>query len=423
MKVMLDAGHTGKTHNPGVVKGYYESEQMWRLQGYLKPALESYGIKVDTTRKNQNENPGTEERGKRSKGYDLFLSLHTNAPGDDVPQSKWEDYDAPIMCVFQDLSWTNIDDISKGVGHKIGEAIQKTIGTKQKYRIYQRKSPTDRDGNGILDDEYYGVLVGSRIVGTPGLILEHTFHTNKKMCEWLLKEENLKLLAEAIARAVAEYFGIIKLPEKVNKKVRVTAYALNIRKGPGTSYGIAGLPLIKGAEVEICEISENWGKLADGRGWIGLAYTEEIKQESKPVPQPSAKKKVKVTASVLNVRKGAGTNYEVIGWLTKDKIVTIEEEINNWGRRSDDEGGGWIGLSATVVVEDTTHTSPPATTAVKKVKITTGALTIRKGIGTQYDAVGYLKDGDIVTITEEKDGWGKLADGRGWIGLKYTKEV
>lgn len=40
-----------------------------------------------------------------------------------------------------------------------------------------------------------------------------------------------------------------------------------------------------------------------------------------------------------------------------------------------------------------------------------------------YDAVGYLKDGDIVTITEEKDGWGKLADGRGWIGLKYTKEV
>lgn len=418
MKIMLDAGHTGKTHNRGVVKSYYESEQMWRLQGYLKPALESYGIKVDTTRKNQNENPGTEERGKMSKGYDLFLSLHTNAPGDDVPQSKWEDYDAPIMCVFQDLSWTNIDDISKGVGHKIGEAIQKTIGTKQSYRIYQRKSPTDRDGNGILDDEYYGVLVGSRIVGTPGLILEHTFHTNKKMCEWLLKEENLKLLAEAIARAVAEYFGIIKFPEKVSKKFKVTAFALTIRKGAGANNGVAGY-LAKSQIVDVCEISDGWGRLADGRGWIGLSATEEVK-EAKPVPQPAVNKKVKITADALNIRKGVGTSYPVVGYLKKNDIVEIVEEKDNWGKLSD--GRGWIGLAYAEVFKQETKPAeqPPVQ---KKVKVTASALNVRKEAGSSYEVVGWLKKGDIATIIDEKDGWGRLIDGRGWIGLKYTKEV
>jgi N-acetylmuramoyl-L-alanine amidase len=349
MKVMLDAGHYGKTYNPGVVKGYYESEQMWRLQGYLVKALEGYGIKVDTTRKSQSENPGTEERGRRSKGYDLFLSLHTNAPGDNVTKEKWEDYDAPWCFVFQDLSWTNIDDISKGVGNKLGEAIYKTLGTKQPYKIGQQKSPTDRDGNGILDDEYYGVLVGARKVGTPGVLIEHTFHTNKRMCKWLLKEDNLKALAEAEARAIAEYFGIIKQPETVSKKVKITAFALNVRKGPGTNYALSALPLLKGAEVDICEISNGWGRLADGRGWVGLSYTEEVKPETKPVPQPAVNKKVKITADALNIRKGVGTSYPVAGYLKKNDIVEIVEEKDNWGRLAD--GRGWIGLKYTKEVK------------------------------------------------------------------------
>lgn len=48
----------------------------------------------------------------------------------------------------------------------------------------------------------------------------------------------------------------------------------------------------------------------------------------------------KVTASVLNIRAGAGTNYQAIGGLAKGAIVSILEEKDNWGRID----RGWICL-------------------------------------------------------------------------------
>ena len=414
MKVMLDAGHYGK-HNKGVVSGYYESVQMWKLHKFLKSALEGYGIKVDITRKTLEEDMHVELRGRAAQGYDLFLSLHSNSYDSSNPDPE---ADAPYMCVLQDLSWTSIDDISKGLGHKLGETIQNTIGTKQKYKIYQRKADKDRDNNGIMDDEFYGVLKGCRIVGVPGLILEHSFHSNERACKWLLNDNNLKTLAEAEARTIAEYFGIIKLPEKVSKKFKVTALALTIRKGAGANNGVAGY-LVKGQIVDVCEISDGWGRLADGRGWIGLSATEEVK-EAKPIAIPFVQKKVKVTASVLNIRKGVGISYSKTGVLRKDEVVAIVEEKDNWGKLSD--GRGWIGLAYTEVFKQETKPAeqPPVQ---KKVKVTASALNVRKGAGSSHEVVGWLKKGDIVTIIDEKDGWGRLIDGRGWIGLKYTKEV
>lgn len=57
------------------------------------------------------------------------------------------------------------------------------------------------------------------------------------------------------------------------------------------------------------------------------------------------------------------------------------------------------------------------------VKITTIALRIRKGPGTQYDTNGFVYLGQSFTIVEEKNGFGKLKSGAGWISLQYTKKV
>lgn len=48
--------------------------------------------------------------------------------------------------------------------------------------------------------------------------------------------------------------------------------------------------------------------------------------------------KVKVTASVLNVRAGAGTNYSVITTVKKDSVHELLDEKNGWGKISK----GWI---------------------------------------------------------------------------------
>lgn len=58
-------------------------------------------------------------------------------------------------------------------------------------------------------------------------------------------------------------------------KVKVTASALNYRKGPGTNYGVNGTITDRGIYT-IVEESNGWGKLKSGAGWIKLKYTSRI---------------------------------------------------------------------------------------------------------------------------------------------------
>lgn len=57
--------------------------------------------------------------------------------------------------------------------------------------------------------------------------------------------------------------------------VKVTASALNIRRGPGVSYKVAGVIRDKGAYT-IIEERNGWGYLKSKAGWISLKYTKRI---------------------------------------------------------------------------------------------------------------------------------------------------
>ena len=56
------------------------------------------------------------------------------------------------------------------------------------------------------------VIRGAVGVGTVGIIIEHSFHTNKKSCDWLLNEYNLGQLAKAEAYKIAEHYGMLPKP-------------------------------------------------------------------------------------------------------------------------------------------------------------------------------------------------------------------
>ena len=57
------------------------------------------------------------------------------------------------------------------------------------------------------------------------------------------------------------------------------------------------------------------------------------------------------------------------------------------------------------------------------VQITAAALNVRSGPGSSNKVVTQVKKDQTYTICEEKDGWGKLKNGKGWISLAYTKKV
>ena len=57
------------------------------------------------------------------------------------------------------------------------------------------------------------------------------------------------------------------------------------------------------------------------------------------------------------------------------------------------------------------------------VKITATLLNVRAGAGTSYKVNTTVRSGEVFTIVDEKNGWGKLKSGAGWLNLKYTKKV
>ena len=190
VRIVLDPGH-GQNYNKGAVAPYYEGNQMFKLAYYLKPELERYGIAVKVTRSKVTDDPALSTRGKAAKGYDLFLSLHSNAPGNNA-----SNYSAIRGTSIYD----SVTQPNKKLADALGQAIAKTMGHNFRGTNYRR-------GN---NGDYYGVLRNAVAVGVPSAILiEHGFHTNPDDCRWLLDDNNLKKLAKAEAEVIVAHYKII----------------------------------------------------------------------------------------------------------------------------------------------------------------------------------------------------------------------
>ena len=215
MKICLDAGHYARYNQSPVLPTYYESQAMWQLQTHLKKALEAYGIQVTLTRTDQKKDLPLLARGKKSRGCDLLLSLHSNA-------AKREDADHAVI-FYQVENGSSLHQIGKDLAEVLAPVITKVMELSEKSpRIAAVRSENDRNGDGAFNDNYYGILEGAAQVGTPALILEHSFHTNLRSAKWLSENANLKRLAEAHADAIAQYYDI----RKPLYRVQVGAYTV-----------------------------------------------------------------------------------------------------------------------------------------------------------------------------------------------------
>lgn len=200
--VCLDAGHYGNKYNRSpVVKDYYESIMTWALHNYLAAELESLGILVTKTRTDQAMDLALVSRGKASKGSDLLISVHSNA-------CNSESVDRPVGIYLVDDDCGEIDAQSKEVAKLLANVVRDVMQTKDKAQTYSRLAGGDRDGDGSKNDDYYGVLYGAHQVGTAGVIIEHSFHTNTRAAKWLLDDANLRAMAKAEAKVLAEYFDM-----------------------------------------------------------------------------------------------------------------------------------------------------------------------------------------------------------------------
>ena len=76
----------------------------------------------------------------------------------------------------------------------------------------------------------------------------------------------------------------------------------------------------------------------------------------------------------------------------------------------------------TTVKKEENKTNPKKDTSYK-VKVTANLLNVRKEPNASSKVVDTIKKNEVYTILSEKNGWGKLKSGAGWIKLSYTKKV
>lgn len=196
MKICLDPGHYGSNYNPGVAAGYVESNFTWTYFFMMKERLERYGVEVTGTRASKDEDMGLQARGKCSEGCDLFISIHSNATGDNVHKPE-------MNAVFTHWSVrSGGDGIAKAIGNALTDLFIDEWGSCMDPIMYAQESEKHPGY------DYFGVLKGAASVGTPGIIVEHSFHTNPTYCEWVMKPGNMEKMADVEVDTIAKYYGL-----------------------------------------------------------------------------------------------------------------------------------------------------------------------------------------------------------------------
>ncbi|WP_300276817.1 C40 family peptidase [Peptacetobacter sp.] len=213
--------------------------------------------------------------------------------------------------------------------------------------------------------------------------------------------------------------------------------SLNVRSSASTSSSVI-TSLKNNTRVQVIEKSNNgWTKIKTDNGQIGWVSSKYIvsspssgntssQEESEII---SGNLKINVSSG-LNVRKGPGTNYSVIGSLSGGSIVKAKEKSNGWYKIETANGvEGWISgkyVSSTNESGNSQDTSQnnSSSTVSGRVKVTISkGLNIRTGPGTNNSILGSLSGGSVVEVKEKSNGWYKIetANGvKGWISGDYV---
>ncbi len=140
---------------------------------------------------------------------------------------------------------------------------------------------------------------------------------------------------------------------RANGKYVVTASALNVRKGPGTSHAKVG-KVLRGKTVSVVEAQGAWRRIASPAGWVHSSYLRAAGSSAapeapapRPAPAPapstsSASGTYVVTASALNVRSGPGTGNRVVGKLARGARVQALSTSGVWKRVTGAGVTGWV---------------------------------------------------------------------------------
>ena len=163
------------------------------------------------------------------------------------------------------------------------------------------------------------------------------------------------VLSGVVASSIMLHTGISTVFADTEYRV-ITGDSVNFRSGAGTNYSSIG-KLNKGDKIEYLGESGSWVK-ARYSGKTGYVYGSYVGEYT------STNTKY-VTATTLNVRSGAGTNYSIIGSLSKGTKVEVISTTNGWSKIKYNGSTGYV--SSQYLSSSASDNSTSTSTSVSKV--------------------------------------------------------
>ncbi|OLP65415.1 hypothetical protein BACPU_15030 [Bacillus pumilus] len=202
---------------------------------------------------------------------------------------------------------------------------------------------------------------------------------------------------------------------------------INVRTGPGLSYGIAAV-VKRGESYPILTQQGEWVQiqLSNGqKGWVVswlITTSSNTQNASKPKAQSQStgSHTITSTASDLRIRTGPGTSYQVIGTFPQGASAKKLESSGSWMKIKYKQAEGWVhsdfisGGQKTAQSNESSRSKQSGTVGVS-------TLNVRKTAAPNAPVVASLVRNTKVTILREQNGWYEIEAGHttGWVASYY----
>ena len=331
-KVYLEVGHGGS--DPGAVgNGFKEKDLTLAISKHVTQALTRCGVECKAERTTDVDiDLNTTVKQCNKYAPDCVVSIHLNAFNKEAQGAE----------VYHSIVSPNGKKLAQNILDNIVALGVKSRGIKTK---------TNSAGA-----DYFAII---RDTDAPAVLVECCFIDSADI-KFVDTAAEQKAMAEAITKGVCKFLGVTYKAEEVKKPAATTTKPATASVKAGQAVKLTNAPLyvtaksktpanyktgtfylwsasIVSGRIRITNSAANVGKAGQVTGFIDVSEID-TNVGFKPYL-------VKVTASILNVRAGAGTGYKVNTTVRQGQVYTIVDEQNGWGKLK--SGAGWIYLDYT----------------------------------------------------------------------------
>lgn len=341
IKIALDAGHGINTPGKQTPDGIKEWTLNDKVRDKVVDILSAYDVEIV----NVDNNEGMVDESLQARvsayvkaGVKAFVSIHHNAY-----TGTWNG--ATGVEVYTDNNATAED-------------------TRLANLIYNKMVKyTGLRGRGVKKSNF--TVINQNTI--PAVLCEGGFMDGTNDYKVITSDKGQNDYATAVAEGLIEFLGLSKrtIPEPAPQPIhQPVVTSSNIKSGVVVKIA-NGAKYYNGTPVPSWVIGINWvvdsvtgdraviNKSVDGKhsinSPINVSFLSVVNSSPTPTPTPVnngpsfTEYKVKITASALNIRAGAGMNYGIKGTIRDRGVYTIIDEKSGWGKLK--SGAGWIALS------------------------------------------------------------------------------